>query len=257
MVKPLQWDSYRSFQREVRGERLCILSEESKDFLDKLLVISSEKWTNLSSQTQLWRARLGEEEVQIGKDDWTVQSFSIEQMGAPPADKAKGGRINCKGIPVLYVSSDEETAMSEVRPWRGQRISVARFSLLRDVRLVDFCVNEFDGTAKDLDLLWPLHHIINKKPITKAEHENILWRWIGYAFATPVAETEDAVDYVPTQIIAEAIKDNGYDGVSYRSSVADGVNYALFDVKKCAKIEESKLMYTQSIKYKFSSKQFM
>ncbi len=39
------------------------------------------------------------------------------------------------------------------------------------------------------------------------------------------------MDYVPTQIIAETFKLNGFDGVAYKSSYGeDGFNVALFDL---------------------------
>ncbi len=248
MVESLKWHNFLNFSREVREERRYIFSEETRDFLDKLLVSAREKRTTaLTKQTNLWRARLGGKEVPVGNDDWTIEVFSIQEMGAPPVDKAKDGRINVKGIPVLYVSSDPETAMSEVQPWRGQEISVARLSLLRDVRLADFSVNNFDGTVHDLDLLWPLTHLNNKIPLTNTKHEKYLWRWIDRAFSTPIVKPDNTIDYIPTQIIAEAINAAGYDGVSYNSSVANGVNYALFDAENHVKFEETKLMYTKSI----------
>lgn len=256
MVEPLQWSSYFSFSREVLGKRRYILSEEAKGFLDRLLVIAGEKRTKvLSSGTWLWRARLGGEPAPVGDNDCAVAAFPIEQMGAPPKDKAKGGRIDCKGIPVLYVSSDRDTAMSEVRPWPGQKISLAQFALLREVKVVDFSMNCFRGTIDDLDRLWPLPHLLHKTPLTEAEHEEIMWCWIDKAFATPVSDTNDPVDYVPTQIIADVFKAADYDGMCYRSSVANGLNYAFFDVS-CAQGEEPKIMYTLDVRYQFSSKQF-
>ena len=38
-----------------------------------------------------------------------------------------------------------------------------------------------------------------------------------------------AIDYIPSQYLCEFIKDCGFDGVVYRSSVSDGINLALFD----------------------------
>jgi hypothetical protein len=256
MVEPLQWHSYLNFSHEVREERRCILSEKTKDFLSRLLMLAKEKRTKvLSSGTSLWRARIGGEPVPIGEDDWALEVFPVQQMGAPPPNEAKGGRIDFKGIPVLYVSSDPDTAMSEVRPWRGQEISLARLTLLREIMVIDFSTTSFNGTVGDLDLLFPCPHIHCNEFLSEAEHEEIAFRHIDHAFAKPVADTNDPVDYAPTQIIAEAIKFASYDGVCYRSSVADGLNYALFDTG-CAKVEESEIRYTRSVKYQFSPKQF-
>ncbi len=37
-------------------------------------------------------------------------------------------------------------------------------------------------------------------------------------------------DYVPTQIIAELFKCNGFDGIIYKSMLGKGYNVVLFDV---------------------------
>ncbi len=56
----------------------------------------------------------------------------------PLKDSATEGRANPKGIPCLYVASERETAMSEIRPWIGSTVSVAKFSNKNELRLIDF-----------------------------------------------------------------------------------------------------------------------
>jgi hypothetical protein len=51
----------------------------------------------------------------------------------PLAERATEGRANPKGIPVLYLSTDQETAMSGVRPAVGTFLSVAQFEIRRDL----------------------------------------------------------------------------------------------------------------------------
>ena len=46
----------------------------------------------------------------------------------------------------------------------------------------------------------------------------------------PVNPSEDEADYVPTQILAELFKANGYDGIIYNSLFAEGKNIVLFDM---------------------------
>ena len=36
--------------------------------------------------------------------------------------------------------------------------------------------------------------------------------------------------YVPTQIIAELFKSNGFNGVFYKSALSEGLNLVLFDI---------------------------
>ena len=59
-----------------------------------------------------------------------------------------------------------------------------------------------------------------------------MWTEIDNAFSRPVTLPEDAVDYVPTQILAELFSNAGYDAIIYRSQFGkDGYNIAVFNVE--------------------------
>lgn len=109
------------------------------------------------------------------------------------------------------------TAIAEVRPWIGSYISLAQFKLLKNVRLIN-CTSEDKGT------------IIYIKEFEPEKRAIAVWRDIDKAFSMPVASNETTTDYVPTQIIAELFKNNGFDGIAYRSSLGEGHNITLFDL---------------------------
>jgi len=77
-----------------------------------------------------------EEDIHV--DDFPCP-FPYARM-KPLSDSATEGRANPKGIPCLYVATDKETAMSEVRPWLGAILSVAIFKLPKDLKIIDFSV---------------------------------------------------------------------------------------------------------------------
>ena len=56
--------------------------------------------------------------------------YSVDEMGAPPPNLSTHGRANPAGISYLYLSSQSETSIAEVRPHPGEQISVAEFSVL-------------------------------------------------------------------------------------------------------------------------------
>jgi RES domain-containing protein len=134
----------------------------------------------------------------------------------PRRNRAREGRANPKGIPYLYVSTQRETAMAEVQPWVGSRVSVAQFRTVRELKLVN-CTEDskrryFSGG-------------------TPPEYwDTAVWCDIDAAFSRPVVRTDEDPDYVPTQIIAEQFKVSGFDGVAYRSALGTGHNIVLFDV---------------------------
>lgn len=149
-----------------------------------------------------------------------LKPFSKTEMGAPPPKLAASGRANPVGIPYLYLSSDEATAVAEVRPHPGDRICVARFNV--------------PSAANFVDLRSPRATV---SPFLLDEEQEIgmLRRDIGFLeglakeLRTPVLPNDAAVDYIPSQYLCELIKDSGFDGVVYGSSVGDGINLAMFN----------------------------
>ena len=80
------------------------------------------------------------------------------------------------------------------------------------------------------------------------EKKIAVWRDIDKAFSRPVTQNESTADYVPTQIIAEFFKNNGFDGIAYRSSLDKGHNVVLFDLNvadliNCTLYETTKILF--------------
>ncbi len=139
----------------------------------------------------------------------------------PRAEKESDGRANPKGIACLYLATKEETAVLEVRPLIGSYVSVAQFTVLKDLRLINCSTKEIGNLERFLKRDW-----------TAEETEKAVWSDINGAFSEPVERGEDSLDYIPTQILAEIFKLSGFDGIAYKSSYGeDGFNVALFDVQ--------------------------
>ena len=54
-------------------------------------------------------------------------------MGSPPPGKRRSGRVNPEGISVLYLTTDEKTALNEVRATAFDYVSVGNFRLKKDI----------------------------------------------------------------------------------------------------------------------------
>src|SRR5690606_26316369 len=63
-------------------------------------------------------------------------TFSPDEMGAPPPESAGQGRANPAGIPYLYLGSQVDAAIAELRPHTGDRACVAAFEV-PSLRVVD------------------------------------------------------------------------------------------------------------------------
>jgi RES domain-containing protein len=130
--------------------------------------------------------------------------------------RATEGRANPKGIPYLYAATDKKTAMSEMRSWVGDYLSVAEIKISSELMLVDCTKLEF----RELRLVGLRPH----------SFESETWGFVNAAFSRPVTADDDIADYAPTQAIAESFRHAGYRGVKYRSSVGDGSNFVLFEL---------------------------
>lgn len=139
----------------------------------------------------------------------------------PVADKVGDGRVNAKGILCLYLATKEMTAALEVRPLIGSYISMGAFTLARDVRIVDCSEKLVGNLFRFKEDIW-----------TSEDIEKQVWTDINMAFSEPTERTDGALDYVPTQIIAEHLKRQSYDGIGYKSGFGgEGFNVALFDIE--------------------------
>jgi RES domain len=160
--------------------------------------------------------------------------FTLDEMGAPPKRIASHGRANPAGIPYLYLGSSPVGAISEVRPHTAEMACVADFTTSRDLKLIDLrnprsMVSPFlMGDAID---------------IGKMRNDLPFLERLGDELTRPVLPQSAAIDYTPSQYVCEFIKNCGYQGVIYRSSVSDGINLALFDpaLARCGAVTQHRV----------------
>jgi hypothetical protein len=211
------WRSYSNFASSIKHSNRYFYPDDVKDFLDTLLETSKSRIETLPKGAAYWRSQRGHgwrlENEEVGE---VPAPYPPERMSPLPS-RAKEGRANPKGISYLYLATTEKTAVAEARPWVGSRLSVGQFNLQKDQRIVN-CTSDKEGTT---------FYFSEPSP---RKREEAVWKNIDLAFSRPVTLSDDSVDYVPTQIIAEFFRDNGLDGLGYRSSLGDGYNIVLFEI---------------------------
>lgn len=211
----------------MQGPRF-IHDQNTQDFLNEVLRTSQSRVDILNEGYVFWRSQLGsnfikqidDEGNEIGEESCP---FPKERMH-PQDNMAIEGRVNPKGIPCLYLATNEKTAMYEARPWVGSEISVAQFRTTKNLKIVD-CSRNFEKN--------PLHFNVEDwfyEP-SDLEKEEAVWAHIDKAFSLPITPNESQAHYAPTQVIAELFKTNGYDGIAYKSMLGEGYNVALFCVQ--------------------------
>lgn len=220
------WQSYWRFRTAVTNSSRYIFDKETENFLAVVLTTCKSRKKTIKKGVIFWRSQLGGNVRPVYDDEGNEIADEpcpcpIERM-KPLKFVASEGRANPKGIPYLYLAASRETAMSEVRPWIGSKISVAQFKIKKELAIIDCSVNHSAN---------PLYFDLERgfyEP-SDEEKEKSVWAHIDKAFSEPITQNENQAHYAPTQIIAELFKKNGLDGIVYKSMLADGYNIVLFD----------------------------
>lgn len=239
MSKFYSWNAFSNFEKEVKQSRRYIRTQQAEQFLSFIRNTCRLRTRHLSSGRHFWRAQSGHswrfvEEI----NDEIPAAFGPDRM-KPLTDSAFEGRANPKGIPVLYLCTNKDAAMSEVRPWLGSMISLARLRITKDLRVVN-CMSSLKREP---------HFLLEENQ--RLDADEIVWSGIDQAFTTPITRNDDTGEYVATQILAELFKDEGFDGIAYRSAFGKkSMNLALFDLD-CAEVTGGQLFEVTSAKINF------
>jgi hypothetical protein len=148
-----------------------------------------------------------------------TESIDISRMGKPPEKKTSNGRANPIGIPYLYVASSIDTAIAEVRGYKGEFTTIAEFEMNNELELADLrnpksTISPFELDEDELELIYknlPFLELLGKE-LTK-----------------PIIPREANLEYLPSQYLSELLKHIGFHGIIYKSSVSQGNNYVIFD----------------------------
>ena len=236
------WKSFEDFSVSVKKQYRYIRTAKDKKFLNILFKTSKNKQIVLKNGQILYRAQKGFDEKEERDQDKNILTEIIDlpygqKRMIPTLEKSKSGRVNPAGILCLYLADDLETALAEVRPWMSEKISIAKFKITRDIKIIDF------------SNIKPLFHFYFEEPDEKVREEEV-WNSISRAFSQPVNVEDQEKDYIPTQIISELFKSKGFDGIKYKSMLASGNNYALFNIEDAIPIT-GVVCKIKKIKYNF------
>lgn len=202
------------------------------DFLEELNDVLSELEDEITINTIFYRARLYNidqgkkyENKMIGK-----LGFDKNEMGAPPNYRTANGRANPEGISYLYLASDLNTSISEVRPWVGAEVCVAECKVKEKLKIINFL-----------------------KKIEENARINAYAFVLNYFFSAPV-DPMNKIDYIPTQVISEFIKQKGFEGIQYESSLGTGFNLVMFSKDKIEITEVIRKYEIKSVSYEYEQK---
>jgi RES domain-containing protein len=199
-----------SVRRRLQTENHFNLSSGIREMLRRL----QSRIEMFSETNSFFRARIGVHERAV---EWDTGAhafipYANELMLAPRPPLASAGRLNRAGVSYLYVATDAATAVAEVRPHPGHVVSTGTVQLTHVSRVADFSrvrLAEFSSSDAQLE---------DFEFLSTIERD----------FATPVVP-EERSNYLLGQLVADVLRELGFDGVAYRSSVSTGINFCFFE----------------------------
>lgn len=199
---------------ELRQKNYFLLEDQIKTLLKPLL---PKVERIVDAGESFFRARIGYvERARVPEVTSLVtchyKPFEGKDLGAPTPDISKPGRLNRSGVSFLYAATNEKTAIAEVRPHPGQQVSLGEFVITRPLKVADFAVINFDSFSINEDSLRDLHTIAA----------------IDRHLSEPITPERHSLYSLP-QLLADTIRQEGYDAVIFNSSVSKGKNITAFD----------------------------
>jgi hypothetical protein len=151
-------------------------------------------------------------------------------LGSPPAPLTAAGRMNARGISVIYGANNQKAAIAEVRPPVGSQVAVAQFEIIRKLRLLDLtAVSDVCVTGSILDF-----------GLAGRIESAVFLRSLSGRITRPVMPDDEPFEYLATQAIADFLATEAsvpIDGIIFPSVQATGdvLNVVLFH--KAARVE--------------------
>ncbi len=209
-------DQWRAFETELR-ENARYFSNEAAATLsrvfDGICDLRTQKGDSVIVEAgpgapidALMRARVFHDREKMGH----ALEHPDKEIGPPPSRLAKAGRMNPGGISTFYGSPDKEAAIAEVRPVVGSSVVVARFILVRKLRLLD--LTSLGETRVEGSLFDPEY-------IRLLERVKFLGA-LGRKMTRPVMPDDEVFEYLSTQVVCDFLatqKNLSLDGIIYQS----------------------------------------
>ena len=177
--------------------------------------------------SQLYRARPFQNDCKLEK----ALIRPDKELGAPPSHIANSGRMNAHGIAVFYGATSVKTALAEVRPPVGSQVAVARFDIIRPLKLLDLTalgdVHE-TGSIFDPGYAYRLGRMMFLQKLSSK-------------MARPVMPDDQESDYLSTQAIADYLATEGkvrLDGIIFPSVQVNGAGLNVVLFHKAARCRE-------------------
>ena len=217
-----EYELIKKFKKSIIEDNRYFVEEEIIDVFRKVI---SNKTRQIKKGDIFYRGRIHTSNQK--------NRYRKNKMYAPPKNIKTHGRFNSFGMNYLYLASDIETVIAELRPDIGAKVTVGIFKAKEKFNYVDLTEEYVVSDTSNLPSLILL---------------------LGGLFTLPVSDNDKYIEYIPMQYFAELAKKLDMKAVKYFSSLFQQnihkYNLGVFDetIFECI---DTKVIEIQEIKYKF------
>lgn len=253
-IRPYRYMELWDYALDELKHRRRFFSSTAKELFDELFDgVENRWWANAEEDrnvvrsfpvgSEFYRARICSSLSTLKE----VLGDPFKNVGPPPTEGARSGRMNPEGVPVFYGSLDSETCVAETRPALGNETAVIKIRTTKVLRLLDF--SRLGESYTQLSYFQPDF-------VAQCEKGAFLRR-LQRLISQPIVPGRES-DYVITQTLAEYLAHvyrPSFDGILFDSvQRRQGTNMVLFpDVQggfPLSYVDESISLYsTSSIEY--------
>jgi len=150
------------------------------------------------------------------------------KLGAPPPDITRDGRCNYRKSPVFYGSYQDYTCMSELNPPVGSTIVIAKFEIMRQLKILRLCshLESMEMVPVNQSRKDDIRNI--SKESTEYENKSFQFHldlWMGM----PLLVTYDHPQYLARRMLVSVLRKILLcDGIEFTSSQVNGSNLVIF-----------------------------
>lgn len=229
--------SYHTNLEYAEKELVRLLPEFQKKFPELGLLEEDIQNDSVISYLEMYNGMTGNSDemlnrkiTELKKGNCGFYGFDSENSDAPHSQRVGDGCANARHISFLYTAFDIETAIMEIAPKINQPSSVAEVEIIKDIKIFDF---------------------------SNFQKESVEMKLISLSKYFSLPNYNDEREYLPTQYLCEYIRELGFEGVCFNSSINIGhKNLVIFDCiseekpykiigSKVYKVREQKIMFEQ------------